>query len=102
MDICIMKAKDLDYYRNEKGGILIDLRETGEYRKDHIFGAVNVPYRTLDRFAAMSDRKQLYLLYCDRGIMSLKAARKLAREGYRVCALAGGLKAYQEWQIYAD
>ncbi|SCI67698.1 Thiosulfate sulfurtransferase PspE precursor [uncultured Roseburia sp.] len=102
MNICMMKAKELDYYKNEKGGILIDLRGAGEYRKDHIPGAVNVPYDTLERFAAVSDKRQLYLLYCDRGIMSLKAARRLAREGYQICALAGGLKAYREWQIYAD
>lgn len=98
MDLKLIKAEELDAYRKERKTVLIDLREKYNYQKDHIFGAVNVPYEKLERYVSGIGKDIVLILYCDRGILSLRAGKKLTREGYRTAALAGGIRAYNAWR----
>ena len=102
MDICLVKVREIEAYLRKYQGMLVDLRSREAFWRDHIPGAVNVPEDTLERFLKGADRERLYILYCERGILSLKAARSLSRRGFRICALAGGMRAYREWIGSAD
>ena len=95
MDLKLIRADELEQYRQNEKTILIDLRDRADYRQEHIEGAVNVPYERLERYAAGMPADTVMILYCDRGILSLKAGKKLARAGYRTAALAGGMRAYR-------
>ena len=80
----------------EKGEnvVVIDARSPEAFAQEHIPGAVNIPHRTMSEEAtAHLDREALYVTYCD-GIgcnASTKGALNMARLGFRVKELMGGL-----------
>lgn len=74
--------------------IVIDARSAAAHAAEHIPGALSLPHREIDaaRTAAF-DREALFVTYCD-GIgcnASTKGALALARLGFRVKELIGGL-----------
>jgi len=74
--------------------VVVDARSPQSYQEEHIPGAVNIPHRTMTKEStAHLDRSTLYVSYCD-GIgcnASTKGALALARLGFRVKELIGGL-----------
>lgn len=74
--------------------IVIDARSTEAYARQHIPNAVSFPHRTMsERSTAGLDRAALYVTYCD-GIgcnASTKGALNMAKLGFRVKELIGGL-----------
>ena len=74
--------------------VVVDARSSEAYAERHIPGAMSFPHRTMDeKSASRLDRDTLYVTYCD-GIgcnASTKGALKLARLGFRVKELMGGL-----------
>lgn len=75
-----------------RDGLLIDVREEAEYRAGHIPKAVNMP---LSRFAGRLDqipKDKPVFLYCQSGMRSKTAARRLAKSGHKeIYNLRGGL-----------
>ena len=85
-------AEDL---RNGVDGIVvIDTRSPAHYAAGHVPGALSFPHRTMDeQTTAHLDRSKVYVTYCD-GIGcngSTKGAYKLARLGFQVKEMLGGL-----------
>lgn len=80
----------------EKGEniIVIDARSSQAYDSGHIPGAISIPHRTMDEeTTAKLDKSALYVIYCD-GIgcnASTKGALNMAKLGFRVKELIGGL-----------
>ncbi|MEE1313802.1 MAG: rhodanese-like domain-containing protein [Lachnospiraceae bacterium] len=75
--------------------ILIDVRESEEYNKHHLKGAINIPY---DDIAKTKFQKEaIYIVYCDNGMQSMRAARDMALEGYRVYNVIGGIKGNEKY-----
>ena len=80
----------------EKGEriVVVDARSTESFKKEHIPNAINFPHRTMNEESTRHlDRSALYVVYCD-GIgcnASTKGAFNLARLGFRVKELMGGL-----------
>ena len=74
--------------------VVIDARSPEAYAAGHIPGALSLPHRKMIREAtARLDPAKVYVVYCD-GIGcngSTKGAYKLARLGFRVKELLGGL-----------
>ena len=74
--------------------VVVDARSPQSYSAEHIPGAVNIPHRTMSEESTRPlDRTALYVVYCD-GIgcnASTKGALNLARLGFRVKELMGGL-----------
>jgi rhodanese-related sulfurtransferase len=86
-----------DLYESLQRGdkvIVIDARSAEAYADEHIPTAVNLPHRRMnEETTAELDRSYLYVTYCD-GIgcnASTKGALNLARLGFRVKELIGGL-----------
>ena len=81
-----------------KNVVVVDARSEEAYAERHIPGAVNIPHRTMDaESTAHLDKDALYVSYCD-GIgcnASTKGALNLARLGFNVKELMGGL----DWWI---
>ena len=82
-DIETISAKEIDRYLLDKSYLLVDVRNPSEYRKMHIRGAVCIPYEYLP------------ILYCDRGGLSMQAARELQEHGHRAISVVGGIQAYR-------
>ena len=74
--------------------VVIDARSPHAYAAGHIPGAVSFPHREISpETTAQLDRSKVYVVYCD-GIgcnASTKGAYKLARLGFRVKELLGGI-----------
>lgn len=73
---------------------VIDTRSPEAYQKEHIPGAINIPYRKMNEETTKGlDRTALVVTYCD-GIgcnASTKGALNMAKLGFRVKELIGGL-----------
>lgn len=74
--------------------IVTDARSPEAFQKEHIPGAINVPHRKMSEETTKGlDRTALVVTYCD-GIgcnASTKGALNMARLGFRVKELIGGL-----------
>ncbi|BAZ40911.1 hypothetical protein NIES4101_68720 [Calothrix sp. NIES-4101] len=74
--------------------LVIDARSSDAYQQEHIPGAINIPHRTMSEETTNHlDRTALVVTYCD-GIgcnASTKGAMKMAKLGFRVKELIGGL-----------
>ncbi len=78
--------------------VVIDARSAEAYARQHIPNAVSLPHRTMsETTTANLDRTALFVTYCD-GIgcnASTKGALNMAKLGFRVKELIGGL----DWWI---
>lgn len=84
----------------DKKGILIDVRPEEAYRAGHLPMAENVPLEQIE--SGEYPPKELekgtdlpLFLYCDTGVSSMLAARKLSAEDRKAYSVAGGLTSYQ-------
>jgi molybdopterin/thiamine biosynthesis adenylyltransferase/rhodanese-related sulfurtransferase len=82
----------------DRGAILVDVREDGEWEQGHIEGArhVSKSYIEQDIEAAVPDHDQPVVLYCAGGIRSLFAGQTLQDMGYtNVASMSGGFQAWK-------
>lgn len=94
MDFGMIAANELEQYVKEGNAFIIDLRTPAEYRMCHVRGAVNIPYKKLEDCRELP-RDMMLILYCERGAVSMVAAKELAARGYRVKTVIGGIRAYR-------
>lgn len=74
---------------------LLDVRASGEYKANHIHGAVNVPAPDLRRRHGEFDRRAPLVVICSTGHRSSLAASLLLRQGFEnVVNAAGGMTGY--------
>lgn len=79
----------------QKNPIIIDIRNYYYYSKDHIEGAISVPYyNLLNNYNHYLTKYQTYYLYCNEGTQSLEISNRLNRFGYQTFSIQGG---YQEY-----
>ena len=80
--------------QNGERVVVIDARSPEAFAEGHIPGAINFPHRNMNTDSTADlDREALYVTYCD-GIgcnASTKGALNMARLGFRVKELMGGL-----------
>lgn len=100
-DIETISAKEIDRYIFDKTYLLVDVRMPAEYRKMHIKGAVCIPHEyLLQRVRGLGG--VIPILYCDRGGLSMQAARELQEQGYRAISMVGGIQAYRGRYLERD
>lgn len=87
-----ISAEELDDYVGRDDVVIVDVRSPEAYRRKHIEGAVNI---TANNIGRIKDKKKIYVLYCDRGGSSISAAMLLARHGFMVKSVVGGINAYR-------
>ncbi len=80
---------------NGKNVLPVDTRQSFGYDKEHIPGAINLPYREMDENTTRDlDKSFTYVCYCD-GLgcnASTKGALKLTKLGFKVKELIGGIE----------
>ena len=78
---------------------LVDVRKLDEFTEGHISGAIHVDVLTpsfLSNALAKLDKKRPCAVYCRSGKRSAMAATLLAKEGFTVTNLSGGIIAWTE------
>lgn len=93
MDRQLVAAKEVDQYAFQNEYVIIDIRSPREFRERHMKGAVCIPYERLHEQVKFLKNRTM-ILYCDRGGLSLKAARELTEMGYNAKSVVGGIEAY--------
>jgi len=79
-------------------GLLLDVREVGEFQQGHVPGTVNIPLGELrDRLSELPKNKPIFV-YCQVGQRAYYATRLLRLDGYDARNLSGGYKTYCNWQ----
>lgn len=82
---------------NEGNALLVDLRDSSEFKAGHIFGSLNITHAKLVKDAAdLADHKSKTIVLIDKmGQHAGAVGRFLGREGFDVRRLGGGIV---EWQ----
>ena len=78
---------------------LVDVRTPEEYAEGHLRGAANIDWNApdfLDVFTSACPKETPVAVYCRTGRRSAEAAQKLAKAGYAVTNLLGGIVAWEE------
>ena len=72
------------------GAVLIDVRTSDEFNREHIPNAVNIPLDQIDTIGYAKDTK--IIVYCQSGMRSRQAVQTLSELGYTALYdLDGGL-----------
>jgi len=79
-----------------QGATLIDVRETNEFRLNHLAGAISVPHSKIEeKLDELQNLKTPVLLYCQQGKRSQLFLQRLEAQGFNgFFALRGGLQAW--------
>jgi thiosulfate sulfurtransferase len=94
----IVHTSELEAVLQERGTILIDIRDREAYRREHWPGARNCPFDELEQGKIILPKNRKLLLYCEHGGGSMQLARRLGQEGYRVATVVGGYQAMKKVQ----
>lgn len=90
-----IRTNDILKYIEKPNTVIVDLRTSHEFRRGHIPSAINIPYEELNEHIRILCEYQDIVLYCERGNISLLAARDLSKQGFQdVKNLYGGMKSY--------
>ena len=86
-----ISAKQMLSFIGKRSTIIIDLREPDVFQKEHIMGAINIPYEKLEKNIHKLYGYRNIIFYCERGNTSLLAARDMDKKGLYVMTLYGGI-----------
>lgn len=75
--------------------LLADVRETDEWQAGHLEGAIHVPLSDLADAKEKLNKEQEYYVMCHSGARSAMACQQLARDGYKVTNVMGGISAWR-------
>jgi len=79
--------------------VVVDARYPEAFAREHLPGAVNLPWRDLDEVTtAHLSRESMYVVYCWNASChaSTKTARRLEALGFKVTELHGGLETWRK------
>ena len=83
----------------EPNVFLVDVRTPEEYAEGHLRGASNIDWKApdfLEQVASACPKETPVAVYCRTGRRSAQAAKALAKAGYDVANLTGGIVGWQE------
>jgi rhodanese-related sulfurtransferase len=79
---------------------LIDVREPGEFKSEHIDGAVNLPMSSIDAALSQVELSKPVYLVCQSGSRAESVAAKLFAKGHtEIYLVSGGLTAWKAAQL---
>lgn len=86
---------------NQRNGLFLDIRETVEFKKEHIAESMSLPLSTLEtNIAKLKDPTQPIILICVSGQRSRTAAKQLRSNGFSdISVLSGGLNAWKDAKL---
>jgi rhodanese-related sulfurtransferase len=85
------KAKEAQ----DNGAMLIDVRESHEYRSGHAPGAKHISVQVIERRLGEIPKEREIIVVCQSGMRSQRAADILSRNGYKVLNVSGGMIGWQ-------
>ena len=88
-------SENIDNYVYDSNYSIIDLRDKESFERGHILNAIHMPFERFQTEYRFLDKNKIFIVYCQRGGVSIMAAKILARNGYKVKNVIGGIKNYR-------
>lgn len=82
-----------------KHPLVVDVRQPDEFRQGHIAGAKLIPLNEIHRRMKELPQGREIVCVCASGSRSASAAKTLAKEGYTVFDLQGGMLAWRRAKL---
>jgi rhodanese-related sulfurtransferase len=79
----------------DAGAVLIDVRESSEYRSGHAPGARHISVQVIERRLGEIPKEREIIVVCQSGMRSQRAAEILSSNGYKVLNVSGGMIGWQ-------
>ena len=98
-NVANLDVDDFDTLAAEPNVFLVDVRTPEEYAEGHLRGASNIDWKApdfLEQVASACPKETPVAVYCRTGRRSAEAAKALAKAGYDVANLTGGIVGWQE------
>lgn len=93
--IVMISAKEAFDFAKEKDVIFIDLRSPEEFKEGHIGRAFLLSVGQIEDNNYCLAREYKYILYCNRGGVSMQAAALMADGEAEIYTLVGGMEEYE-------
>ncbi|HBW86936.1 MAG TPA: sulfurtransferase [Crocinitomicaceae bacterium] len=74
----------------ENGGVIVDVRTTGEYKSGHIKGSLNIPLQNLKAQLNKIPKDKVVITCCASGMRSSSAKSILLANGFKEVHNGGG------------
>lgn len=84
---------------NRENAVVLDVRESGDYAKGHIEGAVHLPYSKLDERIAELEvyRDRPIIVVCQMGTSAGGVCKRLLKRGFtKISGLRGGMLSWED------
>lgn len=92
-----LSAQELTQKMNHDEGVVIDIRDKQAFESGHILGSLNVPLSGPEPDLKKLDvYKDKTIIIIHNGTVVPAPIIALAKNGYKMCTLAGGLTAWRE------
>ncbi len=89
------KVFEVEAMSEQKGTVLLDVREPYEFNDCRIPGSINIPAATLQKEYGKLDKGATIIVYCRTGRRSLESCRFLDEKGFmKVINMVGGISAW--------
>ncbi|MBE0672871.1 MAG: rhodanese-like domain-containing protein [Anaerolineales bacterium] len=82
-----------------KHPLVLDVRQPDEFRQGHIAGAKLIPLNELYRHLSELSKSREVVCICDSGSRSSSASKILAKEGFTVFNVKGGMLAWRQAKL---
>jgi len=82
-----------------KHPLVLDVRQPDEFRAGHVGGAKLIPLNELPRRMKELPKGREIVCICDSGSRSISAAKTLAKEGFSVLNVQGGMLAWRRAKL---
>lgn len=92
VEISVQEAAQL---LGEQGGVLLDVREPGEWREVRASGALHIPVGQLSTSTEQLPSQQRIACICHAGGRSTRVAEALTGAGYDAVTVRGGMEAWE-------
>lgn len=102
---CFASIKSVDvekaaqFLNSSSSVFILDARTREEYQKEHLEGAVLIPYKEVTQHLSElpSNKETFILVYCTVGVRSARATKTLQAHGYvNATNLRGGIEAWKK------
>ena len=83
--------------RKDINSIIVDVRETRDFVKGHVPGAINLPKGNWGKISGLKyEMKMIIYSYSRIGSLAVQAMQEFAKYGYSVIEMEGGFEAWKE------
>lgn len=83
----------------DAGSVLIDVRESNEWKSGHAPGAQHIALGLLENKMKTIPKEREIMVICQSGMRSKQAAKMLAAKGYQVVNVSGGMANWKRMNL---